>query len=316
MTSLRNRTILRRSPGFTLVELLVVIAIIAIILAALIAGIRNMQTQARAAACLSNQRQLALANQTYAADNNGRLTSPRTDNSAIVGSGLTTIPNTWVNTNSALCAGNFETHKSLEQGALWTYLGATSQAYISPMDPTAVTTNELTAPPTNCPSGRVRSYSFNAFVGVGALNPDYRCDDWWSFPDPNSPDYPDQFRGAQFKTVSLSQIPQPSRTMSTITEEDAYNFNLHGFCVRVRPPTGLAGDWIDTPALWNPGRINVSYMDGSVDAPNIIYRELAEIMQPDPAAPPIHFAVETGARPAHKFMTSILLPGILRPDIQ
>ena len=305
-----------RTAGFTLVELLVVIAIIAIILAALIAGIRNMQTQARATACLSNQRQLALANQAYATDNNGRLTSPRTDNSAIVGSGLPTIPNTWVNTNSALCSGNFETHKSLEQGALWDYLGATPQAYISPMDPTAVSSNDLTAPPTNCPSGRVRSYSFNAFVGVGALNPDYRADDWWSFPDPNSADYPDQYRGAQFKTVTLSQIPQPSGTMSSIAEEDAYNFNLHGFSIRVRPPTGLAGDWIDTPALWNPGRVNISYMDGSVDAPNIIYRELAEIMQPDESAPPIHFAVETGARPAHKFMTGILLPGILRPEIQ
>ena len=314
--TIRSPYNLPRRPGFTLVELMVVVAIMVIILSALIAGIRNMQLQARTTACLSNQRQLSMANQTYAADNNGRLTSPRTDNSAIVGSGLPTIPNTWVNTNGALCAGNLETHKSLETGALWNYVGGTPQAYISPLDPTAISSNDLTAPPSNCPNGRVRSYSFNAFVGVGALNPDQRCDDWWQFPDPNSIDYPDAYRGAQFKTVTLSQIPQPSGTMSTIAEEDAYNYNLHGWCIRVRPPTGLAGDWIDTPALWNPGRVMVSFMDGSIDAPAIIYRELAEIMQPDPASAPIHFAVETGTRPAHKYMSGILLPGIVKPEIQ
>jgi len=302
--------------GFTLVELLLVVTIVVIVLALVLVSARALQTQARATACLSNQRQLALANQSYATDNNGRLVSPRTDNAAIVGSGLPTLPNCWVNTNGALCSGDRETDKSLEQGALWTYLGATSKAYVSPQDPTARRDFSYTSPPTNCPDGRVRSYSFNAFVGVGAYSPTLRCDDLWQFPDPNSTDYPEIYRGSQFKTVTMSQIPQPSGTMATISEEDAYNFNLQGWCVRVRPPTGLAGDWIDTPALWNPGRVNISYMDGSIAAPNIIYKELEQIMQPNPNAPPIHFAVEGGARPAHRFMSGILLPGIVRPEIQ
>lgn len=302
--------------AFTLVELLVVITIIAIVLALILVAVQSLQNAARATACLSNQRQLALANQTYATDNNGRLASPRTDSSAIVGGGLPTLPNSWVDTNSALCSGDRETDKSLERGALWNYLGATSKAYLSPMDPTGRRDWSYTSPAGTCPDGRVRSYSFNSFVGVGAYSFAARCDDFWQFPDPTSSDYPEQYRGAQFKTLTMSQIPRPSETMATIAEEDAYNFNLQGWCVRVRPPSGLAGDWIDTPALWNPGRVNLSYMDGSVSAPNIIYKELADIMQPNPSAPPIHFAVEVGTRPAHRFMSGILLPGIVLPEIQ
>ena len=314
---MKHATIHRHTKrAFTLVELLLVVTIIAIVLALILVSVQSLQNQARATACLSNQRQLALANQAYATDNNGRLSSPRTDSSAIVGGGLPTLPNAWVDTNSTLCSGNRETDLTLQKGVLWDYLGASSKAYVSPMDPTARRDFSNTLPPSSCPDGRVRSYSFNAFVGVGALNPTARCDDWWTFPDPESADYPDQYRGSQFKTVTLSQIPQPSSTMATITEEDAYNFNLQGFCIRVRPPTGLAGDWIDTPALWNPGRVNISYMDGSVAAPNIIYKELEQIMQPDPGAPPIHFAVEAGTRPAHRFMSGIMLPGIVRPEIQ
>jgi prepilin-type N-terminal cleavage/methylation domain-containing protein len=302
--------------GFTLVELLLVISIIAIVLALTLVAIQSLQNQARATGCLSNQRQLALANQSYATDNSGRLASPRTESSAIVGGGLPTLPNAWVDTNGTLCSGNRETDLTLEKGALWSYLGESAKAYVSPQDPTARRDWTRTSPPTNCPDGRVRSYSFNSFVGVGAYNPTLRCDDLWQFPDPNSPDYPDQYRGSQYKTVTMSQIPNPSRTMATITEEDSYGFNTQGWCVRVRPPTGVAGDWIDTPALWNPGRVNISYMDGSIEAPNIIYKELAQIMQPDLAFPPIHFAVELGTRPAHRFMSSIMMPGIVLPELQ
>ena len=305
-----------RRVGFTLVELLLVVTIIAIVIALTMVAVQALQNQARSTACLSNQRQLALANQSYATDNNGRLSSPRTDSSAIVGSGLPTRPNAWVDTNNTMCAGNKETDLTLERGALWNYVGANSKAFVSPQDPTARRDWSRTLPPTSCPDGRVRSYSFNAFVGVGAYSFTLRCDDLWQFPDPTSPDYPDAYRGSQFKTVSMSQIPQPSSTMATITEEDPNGQNMQGWCIRVRPPTGLAGDWIDTPALWNPGRVNISYLDGSIAAPNIIYKELEEIMQPNPNAPPIHFAVELGARPAHRFMSGIMLPGIVRPEIQ
>jgi prepilin-type N-terminal cleavage/methylation domain-containing protein/prepilin-type processing-associated H-X9-DG protein len=289
-----------RPAGFTLVELLLVIAIVVIIVTLILISLRQLQTRARATACLSNQRQIALANNAYAADNNGRFVSPRTDSLPPAGS-MRGTPNPWVNTArpGALAAG-VETVKSLEGGALWSYLGESSKAYVSPMDPT----------------GRVRSYSLSAFVGVGESDYTRRADDWYDFPDLESPDAPDAVRNTQFKTVTLSQIPQPSRTMLSITEEDAFGFNFQGWAIEVGPPTASGGLWIDTPALWNTGRVNLSFLDGSVDAPNIIYEELERIMQPNPAAPPLHAVTELGGRPAFRFMATILLPGVVRPELQ
>jgi prepilin-type N-terminal cleavage/methylation domain-containing protein/prepilin-type processing-associated H-X9-DG protein len=60
-----------RRAGFTLVELLVVIGIIAILSAILLPVLSRAQGAARATQCLSNLRQLYLANTMYAAENKG-----------------------------------------------------------------------------------------------------------------------------------------------------------------------------------------------------------------------------------------------------
>jgi prepilin-type N-terminal cleavage/methylation domain-containing protein/prepilin-type processing-associated H-X9-DG protein len=59
--------------GFTLVELLVVIAIVAVLAALSVAGFSKAISRGHQAKCASNLRQLGVATQSYAADNDGRL---------------------------------------------------------------------------------------------------------------------------------------------------------------------------------------------------------------------------------------------------
>lgn len=67
------RTSSRPCRAFTLIELLVVIAIIALLAALLGPALISAREKGRKAACVSNLRQVGIAIQTYAADNDGNI---------------------------------------------------------------------------------------------------------------------------------------------------------------------------------------------------------------------------------------------------
>ena len=246
-----------RRKAFTLVELLVVVAVIAILISLLLPAINRFRVQAQSTECLTNQRNLIAAYTQYSIDRNGKV--PGTDTG--------TFAYDWVQTVSlgapGQCCGvsnnnvgnwdgtgteanpNTEYPAAFTEGSLWDYIGDLG-VYSSPQDPRII--NDLE-------SYALRSYSFSAFAGKEAFC--VHCQ-------------PNQAPPLSSAADSYSQFRDPSNHLSTLCEADTRGANLNGFLLPedwLDPdfdPCQNSFDWGDEPVVWNPGRWNVSFIDGSV----------------------------------------------------
>jgi len=111
--------------AFTLIELLVVIAIIAILMAILMPALNRAREQGRRAACLSNVKQLALAWNMYADENDDKIVNGATgfsfyDNGGWAGHGK---ERSWIHGDTGRVGTEEEVIKqNMRDGALWPYI--------------------------------------------------------------------------------------------------------------------------------------------------------------------------------------------------
>jgi prepilin-type N-terminal cleavage/methylation domain-containing protein len=240
-----------RNRGFTLIELLIVIAIIAILVGLVVVAAGSMLLQSKSAKDLANHRTIGASTWTHTLDHNGELLNPRTEPDDDKSS-QAQIDRYWVKAydddfSVRLENDGTENDNALKDGAAFEYIGSID-VYRSPLDPT----------------DRLRSYSMSAYIGVTD-----GIDDYSGF---NIPGLQEFF----FPTLTVSQIPQPSGTMCTITEDDRRNSaNWNGWMMHPRDDMPFLR-WYDFPAFWMNQSVNISHVDGSTQSVTITSDVLVE----------------------------------------
>ena len=327
------------SRGFTLTELLVVVAIIALLLALILVGFRKAKLMAKTMSCLSNQRQISLAQASYATDNGGAYASNRTSGFTQTSEVSFTLTNTcgsfpilinqgrltydsyhsWTASYTTNMNGSTELETAVTKGRLFPYVGSLP-VYKSPLDPT----------------DRFRSYSLSSFVG--GVVPEDSVE--WS--TKFSPWFCEQgVTPREWVSTHVVHHKFPSQTLMSIVEDDSdgFAYNNQGWMIDVRPPPGSIAPpgttnpgqwgntggwegWIDWPAFWEPTNITYSYVDGSTESYSLQNKSIVTAIQGPPGAgighryfqPPDSPATGTWRRDWMHFRDR-LMPGVIPPMI-
>jgi prepilin-type processing-associated H-X9-DG protein len=218
------------SRAFTLTELLVMIAVAALLALVSATALTHSQRSSDRAICAYNLRQLTQAWQMYADDYSGALMG----NSGVVSGGYLNWVKGVLDFNPAN-ADNFSTANLTNTAFAAMGFYVKSPAWFRcPADLSTLLRSGV-------PALRVRSYSMNSYVGLGATA--------WSL-------------GYQVMT-NLSQVGQPERTL-VLLEEHPNSINDGSFVIDVAR-VGPAAVLVDVPAFFHLGGANLALADGHVE---------------------------------------------------
>ncbi|PWU17335.1 MAG: hypothetical protein C5B50_11535 [Verrucomicrobia bacterium] len=185
--------------AFTLIELLVVIAIIAILAALLLPALASAKDRAKRINCLSNMRQLGIACQTYAGDNNGQLLIDTRGQP----------PNTWINANDDLTW----MYPSLIPG-LKTFVCPGTLNNVRPDVWITVGDEQLLADLYNNAAGGARGPNGHSYEVIGDVRNNKICQSFYNT------------YGEQYNEVFLGAKPGPSRFWLFHDSDDAGQNNV------------------------------------------------------------------------------------------